>query len=204
MLTRREPKQDRSRATRESLLDACVESLAEVGWHGTTVVAVAARAGVSRGAAQHHFATRDELVGAAMERVGAGLLDRMRADLAGVDPDDRVLRVLEVVTGLWDDQVGRAAMQLWIAASTDPTLREVVLPLERRLSRDLHALMVELLDADTSRPEVEQSLRLTLDVARGIGLGTLVRRDLSTRRTDLAQWAAVLSSMPGIGSGWRA
>ncbi len=201
MFTRGEPKQDRSRATRESLLDACVDSLAEVGWHGTTVVAVAARAGVSRGAAQHHFAPRDELVHAAMERVGDGVIEGLRSDTLDVPREQRVLRTLEVITDLWDDRVGRAAMQLWIAASTDPTLRELVLPLERRLSADLEALLVDLLEADPASPEVAQSLRLTLDVTRGIGLGTLVRRDIASRRADLAQWAAVLGSMPGIHGG---
>lgn len=198
MFTRAEPKQDRSRATRERLLDAAVDSLAEVGWHGTTVVAVAARAGVSRGAAQHHFATRGELVGAAMERVGEGVIEGLRADTADVPADQRVLRTLEVITDLWDDRIGRAAMQLWIAASTDPTLRELVLPLERRLSADLEALLLDQLAVDRASPEVAQTLRLTLDVTRGIGLGTLVRRDLATRRAYLAQWAAVLSSMPGV------
>lgn len=201
MFTRGEPQQDRSRATRERLLDACVDSLAEVGWHGTTVVAVAARAGVSRGAAQHHFATRGELVGAAMERVGEGVVEGLRADTADVPREQRVLRTLEVITDLWDDRIGRAAMQLWVAASTDPTLRELVLPLERRLSADLETLLLDQLQVDRATPEVAQTLRLTLDVTRGIGLGTLVRRDLATRRADLAQWAAVLSSMPGIGGG---
>ena len=202
MFPRSEPKQDRSRATRESLLDACIDSLAEVGWHGTTVVAVAARAGVSRGAAQHHFPTRDELVGAAMERVGDGVLDRLRTDPADVPPEQRLLRTLEIMTDVWDERVGRAAMQLWIAASTDPALRELVLPLERRVSADLQELLLDLLGGDPASPEVAQSLRLTLDVTRGIGLGTLVRRDLVARRADLAQWAAVLSSMPGISGGF--
>ncbi|MFF2768616.1 TetR family transcriptional regulator, partial [Streptomyces bacillaris] len=52
------PKQDRSRATRQRLLEAAVACLAEHGWAGSTVSVVAERAGVSRGAAQHHFPTR--------------------------------------------------------------------------------------------------------------------------------------------------
>jgi AcrR family transcriptional regulator len=53
----REPQQDRSRVTRKRLLEATVRCLAELGWSGTTVLVVAERAGVSRGAAQHHFPT---------------------------------------------------------------------------------------------------------------------------------------------------
>lgn len=55
----RTPQQDRSRATRRRLLEAAVECLAELGWNGSTVTVVAERAGVTRGAAQHHFPTRE-------------------------------------------------------------------------------------------------------------------------------------------------
>ncbi|NEE35088.1 TetR/AcrR family transcriptional regulator, partial [Streptomyces sp. SID7982] len=41
------PKQDRSRATRQRLLEAAVACLAEHGWAGSTVSVVAERAGVS-------------------------------------------------------------------------------------------------------------------------------------------------------------
>ncbi|MFD3675123.1 TetR/AcrR family transcriptional regulator, partial [Streptomyces sp. NPDC058672] len=65
----RSPKQDRSRATRQRLLEAAVACLAESGWAGSTVSVVAERAGVSRGAAQHHFPTREDLFTAAVEYV---------------------------------------------------------------------------------------------------------------------------------------
>lgn len=200
-MRRHEPKQERSRATRESLLDATIESLAEVGWHGTTVVAVAARAGVSRGAAQHHFPSRDDMVREAVERVGETLADRLRQRAVEVDRgEDRVLHVLTTLTGVWTDVVGRAALQLWIAAATDPTLRELVIPLERRFSRDMQELTLELLDADPDAPGVQASVRLTLDVVRGIGVGAAVRHDLAQRNADLAQWAAILGAMPGFGA----
>jgi hypothetical protein len=53
--TLREPRQDRSRATRRRLFEAAIDCLASIGWARTTVALVAERAGVSRGAAQHHF-----------------------------------------------------------------------------------------------------------------------------------------------------
>ena len=60
---RREPQQDRSRLTRRRLLDATV-SLAVPRSAGRPPRSsiVAARAGVSRGAAQHHFPTREVAV----------------------------------------------------------------------------------------------------------------------------------------------
>lgn len=197
----RVPQQDRSRVTRESLLDATIESLAEVGWHGTTVVAVAARAGVSRGAAQHHFSSRDDLVREAVERVAEGLGERLRRRSDDEQDDNPVLGVLTRLTNVWTDVTGRAALHLWVAAATDPSLRALIVPIERRFSREMQELTIELLHADPSRAEVQSSVRLTLDVARGIGLGAVVRQDLQQRKADLAQWAAILGSMPGISGG---
>lgn len=195
----REPQQDRSRATRERLLDATIDSLAEVGWAGTTAVAVASRAGVSRGAAQHHFATRDDLVRAAVERVSDRLADSLRDQVATRGGDERVLTVLELLTDMWTNTAGRAALQLWVAASTDPALHALVLPLEQRFTRELFDATSELLAADLAQPSVPEAVRLTLDLTRGVGLGALLRPNLARRRADLAQWAAVLSAMPGFG-----
>ncbi|KJY44443.1 TetR family transcriptional regulator, partial [Streptomyces sp. NRRL S-444] len=63
------PKQARSRVTRRHLLEAAVSCLAEQGWAGSTVAVVAERAGVSRGAAQYHFPTREDLFTAAVAYV---------------------------------------------------------------------------------------------------------------------------------------
>lgn len=195
-----QPQQSRSRATRQRLLEATVESLADVGWAGTTVVGVAARAGVSRGAAQHHFATRDDLVRGAVESV----LDDLTRHLSVGDSDlddgrARPLAVVEMLTEMWASPVGRAATHLWVAASTDPSLRELVLPLERRFSRELFRATAELLQADCDQSSAVQSVRLTLDLTRGVGLSSLLHPDLPRRRAELGQWAAVLATIPGIG-----
>ncbi|KQY56400.1 MULTISPECIES: TetR/AcrR family transcriptional regulator [unclassified Nocardioides] len=196
-----QPQQERSRATRQRLLDATIDNLAEVGWSGTTVVAVAARAGVSRGAAQHHFATRDDLVRAAVESVTDELTREMREQEAHfAEGGNRPLAVVELLTDMWAGRFGRAATQLWVAAATDPGLRALVLPLEQRFSRELFRTTAELLEVDRREPRAAESVRLTIDLTRGVGLGALLRSDLQRRKADLAQWAAVLATLPGIGS----
>lgn len=196
------PQQERSRATRQRLLDATVESLAEVGWAGTSVVGVAARAGVSRGAAQHHFATRDDLVRAAVESVIEELTRHMAAREGVLDEGAaRPLAVVEMLAEMWASPLGRAATHLWVAASTEPALRELVLPLEKRFSRELFRATADLLHVDPDEPAAVHSVRLTIDLTRGVGLGTLLHPDLRRRRAELSQWAGVLASTPGIG-GW--
>ncbi|WP_206065002.1 TetR family transcriptional regulator [Nocardioides sp. JQ2195] len=182
------------------MLEATVESLAEVGWAGTSVVGVAARAGVSRGAAQHHFATRDDLVRASAEAVLDELTRIVQARESSLDDArGRPLAVVELLADMWASSLGRAATHLWVAASTDPTLRELVLPLEKRFSRELFRATAELLQADCEEPGAAQSVRLTIDLTRGVGLGTLLHPNLQRRKAELAQWAAVLATIPGIG-----
>ena len=64
------PRPTAAGSTRAKLMAAVVECLVEVGWAGTTTTLVSQRAGVSRGAQLHHFATRGELVAAAVEHLG--------------------------------------------------------------------------------------------------------------------------------------
>ncbi len=201
-LVGREPQQDRSRATRRRLLAATLENLAEVGWERTTVAAVAARAGVSRGAAQHHFATRDDLVVATVNQVRDEILANLTQRVAEVAVrEDRSLAVVEMLTEIWTSTVGRAATHLWVAASTDPRLQALVLPLERRLNRDIFKVTLDLLGADVSRPQVRETVGLTLELVRGIGLGALLRRDVTRREAEIAQWAAMLATIDGAVGG---
>ncbi|WP_226364556.1 MULTISPECIES: TetR/AcrR family transcriptional regulator [unclassified Pseudonocardia] len=64
---------------RAALLDATHELVVEHGVGGTSIDRVAARAGVSKGAVYHHFASKDELVAALEQRFTDGILGRARA-----------------------------------------------------------------------------------------------------------------------------
>ncbi|MEV5576117.1 TetR/AcrR family transcriptional regulator [Spirillospora sp. NPDC052269] len=194
----REPRQDRSRATRGRLLEAAVDCLASVGWAGTTVTVVAERAGVSRGAAQHHFRTREELVTAAVEYGTEVRMDRMRArldELAGRRPD--TLEVVTLLGEMYSSPLFKAALQLWVAASSDDQLRAQVVPLEARFGREAHRLTVEALGADESLPGVRETVQATLDLVRGLGLADLLTDDSARRARLLHQWAATLDAALG-------
>jgi AcrR family transcriptional regulator len=56
------PLRSDGRVTRDKLVDAGIELMAERGQAAVTLVDVAQRAGVSRGTAYHHFATREALL----------------------------------------------------------------------------------------------------------------------------------------------
>ncbi|MGW2619019.1 TetR/AcrR family transcriptional regulator [Streptomyces sp. NPDC001500] len=189
------PKQDRSRATRQRLLEAAVACLAEHGWAGSTVTVVAERAGVSRGAAQHHFPTREDLFTAAVEYVAEERSRALRAlfpqGAAGGAADDRTA-VVAALVDLYTGPLFRAALHLWVAASNEEQLRPWVTELEARVGRETHRIAVELLGADESVPGVRESVQGLLDMARGLGLANLLTDDRARRERVVAQWADLL------------
>jgi AcrR family transcriptional regulator len=72
----------RGPATDAAILQATIELLAEAGLRGTTVDAVAARAGVARATVYLRWPTRDALLAAAARRALGQPLDQLTGDLA--------------------------------------------------------------------------------------------------------------------------
>ncbi|MGW4941833.1 TetR/AcrR family transcriptional regulator [Actinoplanes sp. NPDC004185] len=184
------PKQDRSRETRRRLLETTIRSLARNGWEVSTVAFIAAEAGISRGAVQHHFRTREALIIAALEHMfdeRAALLDAL-PDPAGSGPD----RVHTVVTGLVDaigGELFRAALQVWTVAAADPELRAAVVPLERHFARGVHRRAVRLLRVDDTDPAVRGLIQATLDLARGLALADVLTDDSRRRARVVRAWS---------------
>lgn len=189
------PQQDRSRLTRQRLLETTVHCLAEQGWEISTVAFIAAEAGISRGAVQHHFPTREALIIAALEHMfaeRAALLDAL-PDPGGSGPD----RVHAVVTGLVDaigGELFRAALQVWTVAAADPELRAAVVPLERHFARGVHRRAVRLLRVDDTDPAVRGLIQATLDLARGLALAGVLTDDSRRRARVVRVWSDQLAS----------
>jgi AcrR family transcriptional regulator len=176
-------------------MEATVDCLVELGWSDTTTVVVAERAGVSRGAQLHHFRTRGELVAAAVEYIGTQRAQAMLARADDLrDTPDRTTAVVEFITDFFVGNLFTAALELWVAARTDPELKELVVPLEARLGRDCHRIAVRLLDADESKPGVREAVQATLDLARGLALADQLTDDGPRRRRIVRQWSRMLAA----------
>jgi AcrR family transcriptional regulator len=197
--TGRAPQQDRGWATRSRLLESAVTCLAELGWSGATVSVVAARAGVSRGATQHYFPTREDLLTAAIDHMADVRLAEILREASRLPGggDHRTRDVVRLLVGLYTGPLFRAALQVWAAAAVSPELRELVLPLEARLGREGHKVAIGLLGGDESRPGVHEAVQATLDLARGLGLADTLADDSRRRDRIISQWAAMLDAAIG-------
>lgn len=194
-MTSREPKQDRSRATRRRLLESTIDCLAYQGWAATTVAVAAQRAGVSRGAAQHHFPTREDLITGALEHMFDSRMAEIRSDTTGL-PDGPgrteavVVRMVDYFTG----PLFKAALQVWTAAAADEDLKSRVVPLETKFGRIAHQMTIELLGANDTDQETRRLVQATLDLARGLGLADVLTDDSTRRERIVRQWAATLDA----------
>ncbi|GAA2133916.1 TetR/AcrR family transcriptional regulator [Nocardioides bigeumensis] len=194
--TTRVPQEERTRVMRARLLEATVECLVEKGFAGTSTTVVSERAGVSRGAQLHHFPAKNDLVVAAVrhltERRGADLRAAVRRVPAG---PTRTRAVLTVLAEHFTSPVFTAALELWVAARTDPALLAAVAPLELEVGRETHRLAVEALGVDESQPGARELVQATLDLLRGLGLAGTITDDARRRGRILDQWARTLDTM---------
>ena len=196
-LAAREPQQERSRATQQRLLEATVECLVEHGWSGATTTMIAERAGVSRGAQLHHYPTRAALVLAAVTHLADLRARELRAEAANLtgDPGERLDRVVDMLAVLFTGPLFVAALEVWMAARTDPELRDALVPLEAKVGREMHLLTVELLGADESKPGVREAVQATLDLLRGLGVANLLNDDSHRRAQLLSAWKQQLATI---------
>jgi AcrR family transcriptional regulator len=196
------PQQDRSRATRQRLLEAAVESLAEVGYAATTVSVVATRAGVSRGAAQHHFPTRADLFAAAVEYMTSVRLAEIREQAAALPSGPgRTEAIVGMLADVYTGPLFRAALHLWVAASTEDALRQQIVRLESHVGRQAHRALLEVLEVSERTPGVRETVQGVLDMARGLGLADLLTDDSARRRGIVRQWSRILDQAlrdPGV------
>ena len=103
------------------VLDATIDTLAELGYARTSVTEIGARAGVSQGGLFRHFATRLDIVVAAAEAVCERQLGEFREQLSATDGSVRAL--LELTRAACRAPINAAWHELLSAGRTDADLR---------------------------------------------------------------------------------
>jgi AcrR family transcriptional regulator len=150
------PKRRRA-ATVERLLDAALETFAEIGFAAASVEDICSRGGFTRGAFYSSFRTKDELFGALFARETARNLTRAEEQLAGIEAEaDPVTAAVERCLSTF------RADRTWVLVQTEYRLHAARHPEAaaalREHSAGLHARLTELIDLAT----VRAGLRLTV------------------------------------------
>jgi AcrR family transcriptional regulator len=182
-------------ATRQRILQVAVDLLIERGLAATTTAEVQRAGGFSRGALLHHFPTREAMLGATirvlMEHNEAAVRQAEAAAPAGLDRVERAIRVLcaSVVRPSFV-----AELELWAAARTDASLREVLRQEEKRARVDLYRVVDDVFGADLVADERYPLVSsLTVQFLRGLAISDVLRGESSERL--VADWAAVVRAI---------
>ncbi|MBW2289167.1 MAG: TetR/AcrR family transcriptional regulator [Deltaproteobacteria bacterium] len=91
---------ERTAETRGRIKDAVVEAISDLGFHRTTAAEISRRAGVSWGAAQHHFGDKDGILTAVL----VDSFNQFAERLASISVEGRPLeaRVASFVDAAWE------------------------------------------------------------------------------------------------------
>ena len=115
----------KSRRTRARILDAAMRLFAQIGYHAATNAVIAEAAGLTRGAMLYHFATREELVEAAIAHIDLHRAQLLEGAAAAPPPGvDAAEHAIDAYWALLHEIPFVAFAELEAAARTDPMLRE--------------------------------------------------------------------------------
>jgi AcrR family transcriptional regulator len=162
----------RSRARRHSkaetqarILEAAVALFAARGYDGASISAIAARAGVSRGAVFWHFSEKDTLFQEAFRCLLIPFVEQLKATLEHLDARKRLFELFDV----YEQFVARQrdtieSIVRWVLES--PTLRSrlqrPLLALVDEFVRDVRASLEELCENDGEAAALAAALACTL------------------------------------------
>lgn len=192
--------QERGRIAKDAILAAAIECLLEDGYAATTTLRVQERAGVSRGKLLHHFPSKQVLLSSAVKRLMEQRLDEARsADLTGAPSgDDAPARARWAVRRMWESFFADTfwtAMEIWIAARTDPAVEKDLVDHERQVLRRVRDGYRQAFGEQLAgRPGFSDALALVFTSMRGMALTyTFSGRDHRTEPM-LETWTAVFLS----------
>ena len=132
-------------ARKRRLLDAATELAAEGGYDAVQMRDVAARAEVALGTLYRHYASKDQLLLAAMAQQATTLRERLdQRPPRGDTPAERVADVLRRGTRALERQPRVTRAMLTAMSSTDDT----IIPIKHEINATLRSIISDAVDGD--------------------------------------------------------
>jgi betaine-aldehyde dehydrogenase len=141
-------------ARRQQLIEVTIDSLAAVGYVGSTLAQIAQRAGVSPGLVAHYFGDKDGLLEATFRTLARGIGERMQERLRRArTPRGRVQAVIDtnLAPEEFDQRTGTAWLAFWGQVLHVKGLKRVQTVYQRRMLSNLRHALRRLVPADEAR-----------------------------------------------------
>lgn len=190
----------RSAQMRRRLCEAAIDVLCEVGYEALSTTMIAARAGVSRGAQTHHFATKADMIVGALEYLLQRWEDARVAAFGGQDMRDvsfeTYLRF--VWRNIFSQPSYIAALELMLAARVDRELGERLRQALDSPSGQRNLRWRQLLRFSDETKE-EQFQYMTLCLLRGMAVHSSFNRSDDMNETVLDAWIELAKTLIATG-----
>jgi betaine-aldehyde dehydrogenase len=141
-------------ARRRQLIEVTIDSLAEVGYVGSTLAQIAQRADVSPGLVAHYFGDKDGLLEATFRTLARGIEQRVRERLKlARTPRGRVQAIIDtnLAPEEFDRRTGTAWLAFWGQVLHVQGLRRVQTAYQRRMLSNLRHALRRLLPPEEAR-----------------------------------------------------
>ena len=175
---------------RDEILTATTDLLDRIGLAAIRVADVAEELGISPSLVFYHFGTKDALVADAFAHAVDRDLDKLdQATAKGVDPLDRLRRVLRLY-GPTGAAIGwRVWIDAWALAQREPVIRKVLRRLDHRWSAALLEVVEEgVADGSFTCSDPTAAVARVSALLDGLSVATLVYRTVT--RAQLREWVA--------------
>ncbi|MBR0680906.1 TetR/AcrR family transcriptional regulator [Roseomonas eburnea] len=186
----------RSAEMRRRLCQAALDVLCEVGYESLTTSMIAARAGVSRGAQTHHFATKADMLVAAFEHLLQNWEEARQEAFGGTDLRDVPFEVY--LRFVWREIFSKpsyiAALELMLAARVDKELGERLRRALDSPASQRNLRWHQILRFPDVRKE-EQFQHMTLCLLRGMAIHTSFNRSDDVNDAILDAWIELASKV---------
>ena len=175
---------------REAIIDAAL-AVAEIkGLASTTVRDVAAEMGTSSGLIHHYFASMDDVLAAAFERVALQDLVASADQVAGAQTPTEAMRAF---FGSYTPADNDWAFQLWLDAWAEAARRPALQATSRRLNLAWQELVAAIIrdgvaDGSFRCPDPSGAAWRILSLLDGLAL-QVVAHGTTISRTDVVAWA---------------
>jgi betaine-aldehyde dehydrogenase len=139
---------------RRQLIEVTIDSLAELGYVGTTLAQIAARAGVSPGLVAHYFGDKDGLLDAAFRSLARRVGNQVRARLRQVcTPRGRIQAVIDanLAPEEFEQRTGTAWLAFWGQVLQVKSLKRVQSVYQQRTLSNLRTSLKKLVPADEAQ-----------------------------------------------------
>lgn len=183
----RRTQEERSATARANLIDAAIKLICEKGFARTTTADIASLAGLTRGAIQHHFEGRVDLVTTILHDVEKRVLDSFTAAAPGhgLPIEQRIDILIDGLGAVTRSPTYLAAMDIWFTSRSDPDLRDVVRQSVGRYVEHARELWRMTFCDEIPEETISDCRRVVVAVSRGLVFSRLIASDRKSRSVGL-------------------